>query len=118
MILELIIIALGAILATVGSLTFWPVTEIYHFYIPIVLFIAGYVAGVLLLWVFYDITGRIIDNKEKDYEKPSKFARNLFSAGISFINYHARVKVKFIGKEKMPIKEGLILLTKSLTTGI
>lgn len=110
MILEFIIIALGVILATVGSLTFWPVTEIYQFYIPIVLFIAGYVGGVLLLWVFYDITGRIIDNKEKEYEKPSKFARNLFAEGIAFINYHARVKVKFIGKEKMPIKERFLLV--------
>ena len=102
MVLEFVIIALGLILATVGALTFWPVSVFYEIYRPIILFVAGYLVGIILLWVFCDVAGRIVDNKNKEYTEPSKFARNLFVRGICFINYHARIKVKIKGKDKMP----------------
>lgn len=102
MILEVIIVILGLVLALVGALTFWPVTVFYEIYRPIVLFIAGYLVGVALLWIYCDIVGRIIDDKKKDYDTPSVFARNLLVRGITFINYHARIKVFVRGKEKVP----------------
>lgn len=102
MILEIVILTIGFLLATVGVCTFWPVTEFYEIYRPIVLFIAGYVFGIGLLWIFADLAGRIVDNKNKEYTEPSVFARNLFVRGIIFINYHARIKVRVNGRNRMP----------------
>ena len=94
MFFEFVIIAIGTILATVGVCTFWPVHVFYEIYRPLLLFVGGYLLGVGLLWIYADIVGRIMDNKNKDYDKPNVFARNLLVRGISFINFHARIKVK------------------------
>lgn len=102
MILEYLIIFLGTVLAVVGSFTFWPITAFYQIYRPIVLFIGGYLFGVLLLWIYCDVVGRIINDKKKTYDTPSVFARNLLVRGITFINFHARIKVRVKGKEKIP----------------
>ena len=102
MFFEFIIIGIGVVLGTVGVCTFWPVQVFYEIYKPIVLFIAGYILGVGLLWIYADIVGRIIDKKDKEYDKPSVFARNLLVRGISFINFHARIKVRTRGKDKFP----------------
>lgn len=102
MILEYFIIFLGTVLAVVGSFTFWPITAFYEIYRPIVLFIGGYLFGVALLWIYCDIVGRIMSDKKKTYDVPNVFARNLLVRGITFINYHARIKVQVRGKEKMP----------------
>lgn len=110
MILEFLIVALGTVLAIIGLCTFWPVNVFYEIYRPLLLFIGGYVFGVLCLWVFCDIAGRILDNKNKEYTSPSKIARNILTHGIAFINYHARVKVGVIGKEKMPISGRFLLV--------
>lgn len=102
MILEFLIVALGTILAVVGACTFWPVTLFYQIYRPLLLFFGGYFFGVVLLWIYCDVVGRIMDNKNKEYNVPNVFARNLLIRGITFINYHARIKVRIRGKEKMP----------------
>ena len=102
MFFEFVVIILATTLATVGVCTFWPVHLFYEIYRPIVLFIAGYLLGVALLWIYADISGRIVDNKNKEYDKPSVFARNLLVRGISFINRHARIKVRVRGKDKFP----------------
>ena len=102
MFFEFIIIGIGVVLGTVGVCTFWPVHVFYEIYRPIVLFLAGYILGVGLLWIYADIVGRIIDKKDKEYDKPSVFARNLLVRGISFINFHARIKVRTRGKDKFP----------------
>ena len=57
MFLELLCFLMGAGLAISGSLTFWPVTEWYHFYIPIVLYIAGWLAGFVLVVILEVVAG-------------------------------------------------------------
>ena len=64
--------------------------------------LAGYLAGVAITWITYDIIGRIICSKKKNYTKPSKLARFLLNNGISYINFHANISVKKIGLEKIP----------------
>ena len=102
MFLEFIVIAIATTLATVGVCTFWPVRLFYEIYRPIVLFIGGYLLGVSLLWIYADLVGRIVDKKDKEYNKPSVFARNMLVRGIAFINLHARIKVRIKGKDKFP----------------
>jgi len=109
MLLEFFVLFLGTFAAILGLYTFWPVSVFYQIYRPILLFIGGYLLGVAILWIYCDIAGRVIDCKDKDYFKPNKFARNLLVRGISFINYHARIKVTVKGKDKMP-KSGRFLI--------
>lgn len=102
MIFEIFIVLIGTIFALI-SLKFWTVSFFYQIYRPILFFVLGYLVGVGILWIFCDIAGRIIDKKNKTYSSPDKFARNLLVRGITFINYHARIKLTIKGKEKMPL---------------
>ena len=103
-------IFLGAVaLAVTGSLTFWPVTEGYQFYIPIVLFIAGYLAMMLLWWIFIDLCGRVLSLFEKP-KKVNRFTRFLLCEGMRYIDFLAGVRVKIHGKEQIPLKERFLLV--------
>ena len=102
MLISIICVAVAAILSITSAFTFWPVHQWYDFYRPIVMFIAGYFAGLALAWIFLDISGRVMCSKKKTYTKPSKFARFLLNSGISYINNHAHIKLTKIGLEKIP----------------
>jgi len=99
----------GVALAVSGSLTFWPIQQPYEFYIPIVLFIGGYIAAFLLLlfacyicWRGYKVG--------KYYEKPSKFATWWLIQGEQFIAFHARIHLKVIGENKFPRKKRCLIV--------
>ena len=66
------------------------------------MFIAGYLAVIALAWIFIDICGRIMSSYKKKYDRPSKFARFLLTQGMWFIDFHANVRLKKIGLEKLP----------------
>ena len=103
-------IFLGAVgLAVAGSLTFWPVTHGYDFYIPIVLFLAGYLGMMLLWWVFIYCYGVVV-SKLKPAKKVNKFTRFLLCDAMHYIDRLARVRVKINGKEKLPTKERFLLV--------
>ena len=51
-------------LAVSGSLTFWKITAPYEFYIPIVLFIAGYVGSIIIWWILIWLFGRPFNPKK------------------------------------------------------
>ena len=110
MIIELFIFLCGAALAITGSLTFWPVQAWYDFYIPIVLFIAGYVGGLfLIVWNVYWIAGKIISLK-KNRDKPSRVARWMVMQGLRFMSIHALIKTEFRGANKLPKHEKFVLV--------
>ncbi len=100
MIVEFICLACASALAITGSLTFWKVTEWYHFYIPLLLAIAGYLAGIAISWIIIDLAGRVF-SKKKFYKKPSKWARWWLIQGIWYINHHALIKLDLRGKRKI-----------------
>ena len=102
MLVSLICVAVAVILSVTSAFTFWPVQMWYDFYRPIVMFIAGYFAGLALAWIFFDITGRLTVSYKKKYMKPSKFAKVLLTNGIGYINNHANVKLTKVGLEKIP----------------
>lgn len=98
-------------LAISGSFTFWKVQHLYEFYIPIILFIAGYLLGIAISWMIIDITGRVMFSKKKEYtKKPSKIARFWLIQGIWFINHHAMIKLDLRGKEKVPQKSRFLIV--------
>ena len=96
-------------LAIVGSLTFWPVQQWYDFYIPIVLFIAGFIASIVFMWIVIDIIGWITVNRKKQYNKVYKLNRWILNNGMAYIRRLALITCKVTGKEKLP-RSGTYLL--------
>lgn len=110
MLFLLFLIICTVALPLIGSFTFWPVTHPYDFYIPIVLAIAGAFAGILIIWIFLDISGRITTNTKKTYEKPTRFNRFCLNQGMSLIRRLCLIVVKAKGKEKIPATQKYLLV--------
>ena len=105
-----ILCLIGALsLSITSAFTFLPVHVWYDFWKPLVMFIAGYFAGLAVAWIFVDISGRILCSKKKKYDKPSKFARFLLTHGMWYIDFHANIKLKKIGLEKIPNEPFLLV---------
>lgn len=97
------------VLSISSAFTFWPVTIWYDFYRPIVMFLAGYFAGLAFSWIFIDISGRLISSYKKKYDKPSNYARFLLTQGMYYIDLHANVRVEKIGLDKIPNEPFLLV---------
>ena len=102
MFVSIVCIVCALALSLSSAFTFWPVTAWYDFYRPIVMFIAGYFAGIAISWIFVDVSGRLISSFKKKYDKPSHFARFLLTNGMQYIDFHANVRLKKIGLDKIP----------------
>ena len=102
MLVSIVCVVCALALSLSSAFTFWPVTVWYDFYRPIVMFIAGYFAGIAISWIFIDVSGRLISSFKKKYDKPSRFARFLLTNGMQYIDFHANVRLKKIGLEKIP----------------
>lgn len=103
------IFLIATALAVAGSFTFWPLTEWWQFYQPIILFIGGYLGGIILWWIFIDLTGRIMSLFEKP-KKVNKFARFLLCQGMRYIDDLAGIRVKITGKDKLPKGQRFLLV--------
>ena len=105
-----IICAIGALsLSITSAFTFLPVHVWYDFWKPLVMLIAGYFAGLAIAWIFVDISGRIMSSYKKKYDKPSNFARFLLTQGMWYIDFHANIKLKKAGLEKIPNEPFLLV---------
>ncbi len=108
MVLELICLLFGAGLAIAGSLTFWPIQNWWDFYIPIVLYMAGWIVGLGFIFVFLAFCGLFV--KKQEYNHISKWARFWFLSGIRFITNHAHIFIDFRGRYKIPTREKFLLV--------
>ena len=109
MLVSIVCVVCALALSLSSAFTFWPVTVWYDFYRPIVMFIAGYFAGIALSWIFIDISGRIISSKKKNYTQPSNYARFLLTNGMQYIDFHANIRLKKSGLEKIPNEPFLLV---------
>lgn len=92
-----------------GSLTFWPIHNWYDFYIPIVLFFAGFIGSIIFLFLVIGFISLCV-NSEKDRKKPSRWAYFWLSQGIKCINYFSRVDCKVIGGNKLPKNQKFVIV--------
>ena len=102
-------------LSIVGSLTFWPVKHGYDFYIPIVLFIAGFIGSIAILWIVIDIIGRITVRRKKQYTRVYKLNRWILNNGMAYIRRLALITCKVTGKEKIPHGTRYLLVCNHLS---
>ncbi len=108
---ELFCLLIASSLAVAGSLTFWPVQHWWDFYIPIVLFLAGYLVALFgILWNFVAISGKIMVNRKSPREKPSAFARWLLVEGVTYITAHAFVIPQAKGLNKIPKRQKYLMV--------
>ena len=108
MFLELICFLCGAGLAISGSLTFWPVRNWWDFYIPLVLYMAGWIASIGLIFIIELLAS--LGVKKIPYNKVSGWARFWFNDGLRFIINHAHIWTKVTGAEKVPQKQKFVLV--------
>ena len=109
MLVSLICLVSAVALSVSSAFTFWKVVNWYDLYRPLVMFIAGYILGIAISWIFIDICGRIMGNFKKKYDKPSNFARFLLANGMYYIWHHARARVKRINLDKIPNEPFLLV---------
>ena len=109
MFVSIVCVVCALALSLTSAFTFWPVTAWFDFYRPIVMFIAGYFGGIAISWIFVDVSGRLISSFKKKYDKPSRFARFLLTNGMQYIDFHANVRLKKIGLEKIPNEPFLLV---------
>ena len=107
LIVFIIICALA--LPIVGSFTFWPVTQPYDFYKPIILLIAGFFGGIILEFIIVGTISLFVGNK-KEYTKPSKWAYFWLHRGIKAINYFSSIDCRVIGANKLPQNRKFVLV--------
>lgn len=109
MVLGLFTLFSGIALAVTGSLWFWPVKSGLDFYIPIVLFLAGYIGAIAIAWITVDIIGRFL-SLNKEPKKISKLARFIMTDAMRYIVNHSGATVKISGKNKLPTHERFLLV--------
>lgn len=109
MLIFIFTICTALILSITSAFTFWPVAQWYDLYRPLIMLITGYVLGIGLVWVFYDISGRITSSYKKNYTKPSKFARFMINDAIIYVNIIANIKLKAFGLDKIPSEPFLLV---------
>lgn len=109
MLFSLFILGCGAGLAVLGSLTFWPVTGWETCYIPVVLCLAGLVAGVILALAYLWFIGLFVSFK-KEYNTPNRFYEFTLTHLIQFALFWSGVSIKVIGEEKLPKNQKYVLI--------
>lgn len=97
-------------LPIVGSFTFWKVTQPLDFYKPLILFVSGLVGSTLLLFLFLFLAGLFFSKKRDYVARPSRFATKVLAEVIVFIHIVCNVKVKVLGKKKLPTRQKFLLV--------
>lgn len=109
MFLFFFICASAIALPVVGSLTFWPVQHWYDFYIPIVLFLAGFFGAIIASFAITGLASLFVNTK-KERSKPSKWAYWWLSQGIKCIDAFSNVDCRVIGANKLPKNQRFVLV--------
>lgn len=109
MVIFIFLLVFSTTIAVLGSLTFWPVHHFYDFYIPIILFVGGYVFGLGLTWIVLRIFS-LFYKKEKEYDHPSHWARYWLLQGLWYINFLCGIRKEVKGLNKYPTKEKCLVV--------
>lgn len=99
-------IAISMAISAAGAITLCAIFRIFPLLFPI--FCGITLALNLLLWGILWILSLFI-NKNKVYEKPSKFYSKMLNFGYAYICEGARLKIKTSGLEKLPEEPFLLV---------
>ena len=113
MLAEFTIISLDIAFTVLMSLFVIPKGHGYLYWAPFLLLIAGYIIGLVLVWLSLSIFCQIY-SKKKTYTKPSKVANFFLRHCVGYINIHAGVRLRVIQNEPWP-KERFLLVCNHLS---
>ncbi len=108
MIFEVIILILDVAFTVLLTWFCVPVGLYYHYWAPLLIFVAGYMLALAVVWIFTTIAGHCYP-LDKKYEKPSKFASFMLRQAITYIIFHSLTKVKVIAECPLPSERFLIV---------
>lgn len=78
-----------------------------HYWLPFVLLIPGYIVGLIVMWIILSLFA-LPFNKNKFYDKPSKWALFWLQEALKYIKFHAHIKLNIEGN--MPLGNEKFLL--------
>ena len=93
---------LALLLAIISAFTFWCVINPWDFYRPIIMFIVFYIALLVTWLIVIEIIGAILNKKKHISKNDYRIAKFLLAEGIQCINNHALIRVKFVGRSRLP----------------
>ena len=108
MLIEIFIILFDLLISTLITGLFVPVGHNYHYWVPFLLLIGGYFLGLGITWIILTMFA-LPFNKDKEYEKPNRFAEFLLKESVTYINKHARIKLKQVNSISLPKERYLIV---------
>lgn len=108
MFIELLIVLFDLAFTSLITGLIIPVGKGYHYWVPFLLSVAGYVIGLALIWLMLTVFALPYD-KNKKYEKPSKWASFWLREAITYIDYHAGVRVKINNDIDLPSERYLLV---------
>ena len=109
MVLEAIILLVSVSFSVLITLFCIPVGVGYHYFVPILLLVAGYVIGLAFIWLLLYLFSLPI-KQDMQRQKPSKWAGFWLREGISYVNNHARIKLKIESHVSMPQNERFLII--------
>ena len=114
MFIDIIVILLD--LALTCSITGFliPTGNNYHYWAPLLILIGGYILSVLFMWCVLSLFAAFYP-KDKEYKKPSKWANFWLDHAISYINYHALIKLKVTYLEPIPKNTRFLLVCNHMS---
>ena len=85
-----------------------PIGQAYHYWVPFILLIPGYIIGIALTWLILTCFA-LPFKKDKEYKKPNKWANFWLTEAITYIDNHSGARIKFRNKMELP-KERFLLV--------
>ena len=109
MVVEILILLIATAFSVLITLFGVPVGHGYHYFAPILLWVAGYIVGLATMWCVLFLFALPI-NQTKERTKPLKWAGFWLTESISYICSHARAKTKIISNVAMPKNEKYLII--------
>lgn len=109
MVVEILILLIASAFSVLITYFAVPVGHGYHYFAPILLWIAGYIVGVIIMWCVLFLFALPV-NQKKERNKPLKWASFWLTESIAYINNHARIKTRIESKVAIPQNERYLLI--------
>ena len=108
MFIESIILFIDFVFTVLLTWLLIPVGNYYHYWVPFLLLIAGYLLGLLIIWGMLAVFALPFD-KNKKYDKPNHWASFWLREAITCTNIHARAKIKLNSNAELPNERFLLV---------
>lgn len=108
MFMFIISILLSVGVAVLSALTFWPVTQWFDFYRPLLIALGTYILSIPMWYCIVWLMGRFV-NTDPKRKRPSAWSKFWLNDGCTWLQIHTRTRIKLTGKHKLPKTKFLLV---------